>query len=887
MLAFVLFIGLASAVGALNGSRAARQELVVQQTAQAGLTLQQQYDLALQDIQARQYDFARQRLEYILEQDPNFPGAADQLAKALVILYATATPTPAPPTATPTSPPPTRDMRPVEEQFRQAESLAASEDWSKAIEKLQALRQTDPNYQTARVDGLLWLSLRSRGIQKIYGEANLEGGIYDLALAENFGLIDIEADVARSMARLYLYGLAFWEIYPEKAAYYFGQVAAAMPNFRDSSGWRAIDRYYTSLVQYGDQLFNSKQWCDAKAQYELAANIRSNGELSEKIRLATERCLGITPTDEAAAPTNTPTPTFPVGPTPTFTATQPGPPAPSDTPTQPAPQPSDTPTNPPPPSDTPPPPPSDTPAPPTETKANPPPYPLSPPQPGNLGGLLPWLFLPVAMAAFRQGAAQPQPGKPKPAQDKKTGRKLALTVFLVLVLAAATALAGWGAYTVSHQLSLRWLDFISLSGPKLLEGSATPTGAIPGTLSPDSPTLAPTQAEIAASLKPWDGAGRVTVLLLGLDYRDWSASEPASRSDTMILLTLDPQAKTAGILSVPRDMWVSIPGFTRGKINTAYYLGDIYEMPGGGPALAVKTVEQFLGIEINYFAQIDFGAFVRFIDEIGGVEVDVPQEITVDLLGTGFKTKKTLKAGRQVLPGEWALAYARARHTEGGDFDRAFRQQQVIMAIRDRMISADRLPTIISKAPALYSELASGIRTNLTLDQVIQLALLAQTIPDEKIERGIIGKESVIFGTSSDGLAILLPIPDKIHLLRERVFAGTDSLGPLTTGTPAEMMQAEQASIALFDGSSVADLLNRTSNYLRGLGISLGQIGTADQRYTVTTIIDHTGNPYTVKYLVDLLRINPNKIYFKFDPNSPTDVEIFLGLDWARNNTLP
>ena len=176
----------------------------------------------------------------------------------------------------------------------------------------------------------------------------------------------------------------------------------------------------------------------------------------------------------------------------------------------------------------------------------------------------------------------------------------------------------------------------------------------------------------------------------------------------MILLTLDPLSRTAGILSIPRDMWVAIPGFQHGKINTAYYLGDAYKLPGGGPGLAVDTVEQFLGVPVNYYAQIDFQAFVRFIDEIGGVKINVPETITVDLLGSGVATKKTLRPGVQVLPGEWALAYARARNTGGGDFDRAKRQQQVILGIRDRILSFDMLPLLITNAD--YSVQAAIIR---------------------------------------------------------------------------------------------------------------------------------------------------------------------------------
>ncbi len=115
-------------------------------------------------------------------------------------------------------------------------------------------------------------------------------------------------------------------------------------------------------------------------------------------------------------------------------------------------------------------------------------------------------------------------------------------------------------------------------------------------------------------------------------------------------------------------MWVCIP-VSKTENHTAYFLGESYKLPGGGPGLAVKTVENFLGVPINYYAQIDFEAFVRFINELGGVKIDVPEKITVDLLGGGPSTKKVLKPGVQLLPGEWALAYARARYTAEGEFD--------------------------------------------------------------------------------------------------------------------------------------------------------------------------------------------------------------------------
>ncbi len=152
----------------------------------------------------------------------------------------------------------------------------------------------------------------------------------------------------------------------------------------------------------------------------------------------------------------------------------------------------------------------------------------------------------------------------------------------------------------------------------------------------------------------------------------------------------------------------------------------------------MATVEELLGVPIDYYAQIDFSAFVRFIDEIDGVKMDVKEKIIVDPLGDN--NTKTLKPGVQTLPGDLALAYARPRKTEGGDFDRAKRHSKVIMAIRERVLNLNMLPTLIAKAPVLYQELSAGMHTNLTLDQAIRLAWLAQQIPDESIKQGVIGR---------------------------------------------------------------------------------------------------------------------------------------------------
>jgi LCP family protein required for cell wall assembly len=466
-------------------------------------------------------------------------------------------------------------------------------------------------------------------------------------------------------------------------------------------------------------------------------------------------------------------------------------------------------------------------------------------------------------------------------------KRLRLGAF-TLVLVCGLAIIFLVTYEAAFYLVTRASNLPGVGRPNInAEAAAAQSNS--GTPQPGAAGLPanPNLPQSTPQLTPWDGVGRVTVLLLGLDYRDWQANEKYSRSDTMILLTLDPLNKTAGILSIPRDMWVAIPGFDHGKINTAYYLGDAYHLPGGGPGLAVKTVEQFLGVPINYYAQIDFDAFVQFIDELGGVKIDVPEKITIDLLGSGSKTKKTLQPGVQVLPGQWALAYARNRYTQNGDFDRARRQQQVIMGIRDRVLSLNMLPTLISKAPTLYQQLSSGIHTNLSLDDAVKLALLAKDIPKDHIKQGVFDQNYVFYGWSPDNLSILLPIPDKIHLLRDEIFTGSGVLSPQASGNDQQRMQAEGGSLAVYNGSGVAGLAQRTADYLKSQGANITQVAEASKAYAATTLVAHYGEPYLMKYLVNLMGIQAGRVIFQYDPNNPAQVELFLGSDWARNNTLP
>lgn len=460
---------------------------------------------------------------------------------------------------------------------------------------------------------------------------------------------------------------------------------------------------------------------------------------------------------------------------------------------------------------------------------------------------------------------------------ERASRTKGIRVALWVAFGLAAVLTAYLTFSLVRGLVASW-SMTSLPGAAIVDASPTPgAGEQPGTDLdvPLDPVTGPQPV-------PWDGANRVSLLVMGLDYRDWSAGEGPPRTDTMILFTIDPVNLSAGMISIPRDLWVSIPGFDYGRINTAYMLGDANKLPGGGPQLSADTVEALLGVPVDYYAQVDFSAFIRFIDEIGGVKLDIKEKIKIDPLKDN--NTKVLKPGRQTLNGELALAYARARKTEGGDFDRALRQQQVVMAIRDRMLEVNKLPRLMAKAPILYDELSSGLRTNLTLDQVIRLAWLASQIPDEQIKKAAIGVEQVSFAQSPDGEQdVLKPITEKIRALRDDIFSIGGPISPLAASLPAtELIKLEGARVSILNGSSISGLAARTTDYLKSQGINVTETGNADQAKVYSEIEFYTGKPYTVKFLVELMQISNLRIRHTYDLTKSVDIVVIVGDDWAQ-----
>jgi len=290
----LLAIAILTGAVAIGGVFGYWQGIAVRQafeSTQVAMAVGDQFALGAQDIEAGRFEVARQRFQYIVELDPDYPGVIEKLTEVELIINATATPTLVPPTPTPTIRvvTPTPDLRGEAELFAQAEDYIRNEQWSEAIETLENLRKKNPEYQAIDIDGMFYLSLRQRGIRKI-GRGDLEGGIYDLSLAERFGILDAEADSWRTWAQYYIRGASFWEVDWGQAVYYFEQVAPTFPNMHDGSGWSASQRYLEALIGYAQYLGSIDQWCQAEEQYIKAHEYSGDPTLLETIENVADMC---------------------------------------------------------------------------------------------------------------------------------------------------------------------------------------------------------------------------------------------------------------------------------------------------------------------------------------------------------------------------------------------------------------------------------------------------------------------------------------------------------------------------------------------------------------------------------------------------------------------
>jgi polyisoprenyl-teichoic acid--peptidoglycan teichoic acid transferase len=243
-----------------------------------------------------------------------------------------------------------------------------------------------------------------------------------------------------------------------------------------------------------------------------------------------------------------------------------------------------------------------------------------------------------------------------------------------------------------------------------------------------------------------------------------------------MLVSFDPKTNSVGILSIPRDLYVEVPADTvtgryygLQKVNSAYVLGELAR-PGYGAELAMQTVQYNLGIRVHDYVVFEFQTVIDVVNAVGGIDIDVKSPISDAQYPDMYYGYDPLyiPAGRIHMNGELALKYGRSRHGSS-DIDRAQRQQEVIMAVRDRILSYNMIPQLLVQAPNLWGSLSRHVKSGLSFEQMVQLLLYAKDIKPENIRRGVIDFKYVQ-GVMWNGASVLVPNRAAIGPLLVEVF---------------------------------------------------------------------------------------------------------------------
>jgi LCP family protein required for cell wall assembly len=462
---------------------------------------------------------------------------------------------------------------------------------------------------------------------------------------------------------------------------------------------------------------------------------------------------------------------------------------------------------------------------------------------------------------------------------------------LVAVLLAAVLTVGAAALTYTTVRDIVADSPVELPPPPQVGGSGGPT-AVPllassptATATPQTPGATPDAATTATPtpIATYSDPARVTILLLGIDQR--KGEKGPFNTDTIMLLSLDPVRKTAAMLSIPRDIYLTIPVYNqKSRINRANAIGDAMNYPGGGPALAVRTVQSLVGVPIQRYVVVNFDVFTTVIDALGTINVCPSSPIHDDQYPDGSYGYITVDfpAGCQALDSTKLLQYARVRHNAGDDFGRAQRQQEVIRAVREKVLSLGGVSALIGQAGPIWSSVKDNVRTNMTFQEIVELAQLAQSIPKENIRSAVItDKDNLLIpSTLPDGDQVFSPVYERIH----------DLVGVLFDPTPGGQVNpqasAEGATIVVSNGAGIDGLGKATTERLRALGFNVVDTKNADQPggYGKSIIRVYTDKIKTARYLAQVLGLDGTAIVNEKNGPPGVDIELIVGKDLASSS---
>ncbi len=314
---------------------------------------------------------------------------------------------------------------------------------------------------------------------------------------------------------------------------------------------------------------------------------------------------------------------------------------------------------------------------------------------------------------------------------------------------------------------------------------------------------------------------RVNVLLIGIDVSLNNKRQilPFARSDTLILVSFDPERNQINALSIPRDTRAQIPGKGETKINAAYAYG--------GPKLTVATVRNFLGVPIDYYVKLGPESFARIIDALGGIEIDVEKNMKYRDWWGGLDIN--LKRGHQLLDGRRAADYIRYRADATADIGRVARQQKMLMALFQKV----KTPATLVHAPQLLRAVATNTQTNLSMGEMIMLGMFGVRLKSTDIHTTTLpGSASQAFWEADRA---------KMRPLIAEMFYGVDQATLAATG------------IEVINGSGVPGLARKTAQRLQQLGFNIVRIDSVTTVTDTTTIIDRSGRPQVARLLAEVL----------------------------------
>lgn len=455
---------------------------------------------------------------------------------------------------------------------------------------------------------------------------------------------------------------------------------------------------------------------------------------------------------------------------------------------------------------------------------------------------------------------------------------LALALLLIAGISSAW-LYGWARQRIVNSSPLATLADLGLT-QGFFQNPTTPEGQtnLDGDAAANGAATSTDESAPAIPVIP-----ALNVLVMGTDARPEESE--ATRTDTMILLMLDRQGQTAGMLSLPRDLWVSIPGFGYAtKINTAYQLGEAQGYTGGGAQLAKDTVSTFIGQPVPYYVRVNFNGFVELIDMIGGVDVNVDKTIHDDKYPTddyGYQTFH-LDAGPQHLDGATALKYVRTRNVDD-DYSRARRQQQVIRAVADKVLRADMLPMLLTQLPRLLYTMRSSIDTDIPMSEQLDIASFFNSVNLREVRQLVLDNSYGEETYSQEGAWILLPDRAKVRAALAQFYAPAQ--GGTAGGGAVALTRPETVRIEILNGTGEPGVAAKTRELLESQGWQVVAIGDADRGdYGRTIIVNYGVAPDLVKKVGSDLHLEPNTSTLSgLNVLAPVDMRIVVGRDFLTS----